>query len=266
MKGQLVVVDLYPSLLQPEGDRGNAVLLAHRARCFGVEATATVVHPGDPLPPADIVCLGGSEDADLAVAADRLRACGLVELVTDGAVVFGVGGGYALLGHELVAADGSRHEGLGLLDVVMSDTGALVSGPVLTLPAPELGPGCTDRCCRGTPISPTCCSAGPGWRWIRRAAPRTRSRPTYGAAGPPRLAPRRGDGRRPACEMGRAECASTGGGRRCRWSGRRPGAAAGESPAASPGPSPGAGQVSPGRGPLSPALSTGLLGPVGRTR
>ncbi len=141
MKGQLVVVDLYPSLLQPEGDRGNAVLLAHRARCFGVEATATVVHPGDPLPPADIVCLGGSEDADLAVAADRLRACGLVELVTDGAVVFGVGGGYALLGHELVAADGSRHEGLGLLDVVMSDTGALVSGPVLTLPAPELGLG-----------------------------------------------------------------------------------------------------------------------------
>jgi CobQ-like glutamine amidotransferase family enzyme len=141
MKEQLVVIDLYPSLLQPEGDRGNAVVLAHRARWFGVEATALVVHPGDPLPAADIVCLGGSEDADLAVAADRLRASGLTERVTDGAVVFGVGAGYALLGHELVTPDGSRHGGVGLLDVTMDDTGALLSGPVLTRAAPELGLG-----------------------------------------------------------------------------------------------------------------------------
>jgi lipid II isoglutaminyl synthase (glutamine-hydrolysing) len=141
VKGQLVVVDLYPSLLQPEGDRGNAVVLAHRARCFGVEATATVVHPGDPLPAADIVCLGGSEDADLAVAADRLGSSDLAGRVADGAVVFGVGAGYALLGRGLVAPDGARHQGLGLLDVTMNDSGDLVSGPVLTLPATELGLG-----------------------------------------------------------------------------------------------------------------------------
>lgn len=149
MKQTLLVVDLYPSLLQPEGDRGNALVLAHRARTYGVDAAAVVVHPGDPVPAADIVCLGGSEDADLAVAAERVRASAeLSARVADGAVVFGVGAGYALLGHELVAPGGSPHAGAGVphagagvLDVVLRDRGALASGPLVARPQPALGLG-----------------------------------------------------------------------------------------------------------------------------
>ena len=70
----LVVLDLYPSLLQPEGDRGNPLVLAYRARRYGVEADVVTVHPGDNVPQADVVCLGGSEDADLTTAAQGLEA------------------------------------------------------------------------------------------------------------------------------------------------------------------------------------------------
>jgi CobQ-like glutamine amidotransferase family enzyme len=140
VKGKLVVVDLYPSLLQPEGDRGNPLVLAHRARAYGVDASVVVVHPGDDVPAADLVCLGGSEDSDLTVAAERLREAEVLpRLVDGGAVVFGVGAGYALLGHELVSVDGSRHAGTGALDVVLHEAPSLLSGPVLTRPVPDLG-------------------------------------------------------------------------------------------------------------------------------
>lgn len=142
MKGSLVVVDLFPSLLQPEGDAGNALVLVHRAGSYGLDASLQVVHPGDRLPDADIVCLGGSEDADLGLAAERLRTvASLPSRVADGAVVFGVGAGYAVLGHELVAPDGSRHSGAGVLDATFGDSGALVAGPVVAHPHPEQGLG-----------------------------------------------------------------------------------------------------------------------------
>lgn len=140
MKGRLVVLDLYPSLLQPEGDRGNSLVLAHRARQYGLDASVVVVHPGDRVPEADVVCLGGSEDGDLPLAAELLRASGDVErLVTSGAVVLGVGAGYALLAQQFVDPDGSAHDGSGVLDVVMHDSGALISGPVLAHARPDLG-------------------------------------------------------------------------------------------------------------------------------
>ena len=103
----LLIVDLFPSLLQPEGDRGNAVVLAHRARRYGVEATSVVVHPGEEAPPGDIFVIGGSADLDLSACAERLRSSGvLLDAVERGAVVFGVGAGYALLAHSFVDPSG----------------------------------------------------------------------------------------------------------------------------------------------------------------
>lgn len=142
MKDRIVVVDLYPSLLQPEGDRGNALVLAHRAQQYGVHAQVIVVHPGDDVPSADIVCIGGSADADLPIAAQRLRATGdLTRLVDLGAVVLGVGAGYVLLAHTFGDGAGGAHQGAGLLDVEMLDADAFVSGPVVTRPSPDQGLG-----------------------------------------------------------------------------------------------------------------------------
>lgn len=142
MKDRLVVVDLYPSLLQPEGDRGNALVLAHRAQQYGVDADVVVVHPGDAAPKADIVCLGGSEDVDLPIAAQRLRTSGDLTSWSDaGAVILGVGAGYVLLARSFGDSAGGVHQGTGLLDVEMSDAADWVSGPVVTSPRPDLGLG-----------------------------------------------------------------------------------------------------------------------------
>lgn len=142
MKERLVVIDLYPSLLQPEGDRGNPLVLAHRARQYGVDAEVVVVHPGDDVPNADIVCIGGSEDVDLPIAAQRLRSSGdLSRLADAGAVIFGVGAGYLLLARTFTDSTGRTHEGTGLLDVQMRDAGEFLAGAVLTEARPDLGLG-----------------------------------------------------------------------------------------------------------------------------
>lgn len=142
MKDRLVVLDLYPSLLAPEGDRGNALVLAHRARHYGVDAEVVVVHPGDAVPTADVVCIGGSEDVDLTVAAQRLHASGdLKHLAQGGAVIFGVGAGYVLLARTFGDSGGARHKGAGLLDVEMRDARDFVNGPALTADSPEFGLG-----------------------------------------------------------------------------------------------------------------------------
>ncbi len=134
----LLIVDLFPSLLQPEGDRGNAVVLAHRARCYGVDATSAVVHPGDDIPSGDIFVMGGSADVDLPACAERLRSSGvLLEAVERGAVIFGVGAGFALLSKSFVDLSGHECSGAGVLDVVI-EPGKLASGPVVTRPSTTL--------------------------------------------------------------------------------------------------------------------------------
>ena len=136
---ELLVVDLYPSLLQPEGDHGNVVALAFRARQYGLAATAVVAHPGDDVPEADIYFLGGSEDLDLPECARRLRASGVLSAAADrGAVVVGVGAGYSVLARRFTDLAGHEHEGVGLLDVTIRRD-VLVSGPVVTRPCAELG-------------------------------------------------------------------------------------------------------------------------------
>ena len=135
----LVVVDLFPSLLQPEGDHGNVVALAHRAGRRGLAADVLVVHPGQELPVADLYCLGGSEDEDAAMCGRLLAAdARLRTAVENGAVVLGVGAGFAVLGGTFVDARGRTREGAGLLDVEVG-VDDLASGPVVTRPNDALG-------------------------------------------------------------------------------------------------------------------------------
>ncbi|HEX2770899.1 MAG TPA: glutamine amidotransferase, partial [Micromonosporaceae bacterium] len=73
----LRIVWIYPDLLSTYGDRGNLLVLAHRARLRGIEVEATEVRSDRPLPStADIYLLGGGEDGPQALAAQRLIADG----------------------------------------------------------------------------------------------------------------------------------------------------------------------------------------------
>ncbi|MEO8329665.1 MAG: glutamine amidotransferase, partial [Candidatus Nanopelagicales bacterium] len=135
---KLLVVDLYPSLLQPEGDHGNAVTLVSRARRRGVDASLFTAHPGDEIPAADIFVIGGSADVDLGACAERLRDTGVVnEAVDKGATLLGVGGGFCVLAHSFVDASGHAYKGTGVLDVVIEPR-EWASGPVVTLPSTSL--------------------------------------------------------------------------------------------------------------------------------
>lgn len=119
----LRVVWVYPDLMSTYGDRGNLLILAHRARARGLPVAATEVRSTEPVPRhADIYLLGGAEDGPQALAAERLNADGTLHRSVDsGSVIFAVCAGYQLLGASFFAK-GAEHTGLGLLDL-RSDRG-----------------------------------------------------------------------------------------------------------------------------------------------
>jgi CobQ-like glutamine amidotransferase family enzyme len=135
----LVLIELFPGAMFPQGDGGNLLALAWRARRRGLEVTVRQVNPGEPIPTADLYVVGGGEDEDEPALAARLRADGtLARAVADGAAVLGVGGGYEILAREHVSLDGARAPGVGLLDVEMR-RGVWVDRRVVTRPNPRLG-------------------------------------------------------------------------------------------------------------------------------
>ncbi|MER7890972.1 glutamine amidotransferase [Micromonospora sp. NPDC094482] len=119
----LRIVWIYPDLLSTYGDRGNALILARRARQRGMPVEVLEVRSDQRLPAtADIYLLGGGEDGPQALGAQRLIADGgLHRAVAQGSVVFGVCAGYQLLGTSFFAK-GTKCQGLELLDI-SSDRG-----------------------------------------------------------------------------------------------------------------------------------------------
>lgn len=141
----LRVVWVYPDLMSTYGDRGNLMILAHRAEARGLPVAATEVRSDQRLPEqADIYLLGGGEDGAQALAAQRLNQDGaLSRAMGAGSVIFAVCAGYQLLGASFYAKD-ERHAGLDLLDL-RSDRGPRravgeLAGPVdPRLALPKIG-------------------------------------------------------------------------------------------------------------------------------
>jgi lipid II isoglutaminyl synthase (glutamine-hydrolysing) len=135
VSSELRIVWVYPDLMSTYGDRGNLLILAHRAAARGIAVAPIEVRSNEKVPErADIYLLGGGEDGPQALAARRLNADGgLHRSVQTGSVVFAVCAGYQLLGGSFFAK-GERHAGLGLLDL-HSDRGPTravgeLAGPV----------------------------------------------------------------------------------------------------------------------------------------
>ena len=117
----LRVVVVYPDLLGTYGDGGNGLILTRRAQWRGIEAELAQASSDAPLPEADIYCLGGGEDGPQVRAARALiddRT--LVRRVDAGAVVLAVCAGYQIVGTTFPGADGTPHEGVGLLGLTTS--------------------------------------------------------------------------------------------------------------------------------------------------
>lgn len=119
----LQIVWVYPDLLSTYGDRGNMLILEHRARARGIPAQTVEVRSDQPLPvQGDIYLLGGGEDGPQAMAAQRLIADGnLARAAANRSVVFAVCAGYQLLGSSFFAK-GEKCAGLDMIDI-SSDRG-----------------------------------------------------------------------------------------------------------------------------------------------
>ncbi len=119
----LRIVWIYPDLLSTYGDRGNMLILAHRAAARGIPVETYEVRSDMQMPTtADIYLIGGGEDGPQALAAQRLIADGgLHRAVNQGASVLAICAGYQLFGHSFFAK-GTKCTGLSLLDIT-SDRG-----------------------------------------------------------------------------------------------------------------------------------------------
>jgi lipid II isoglutaminyl synthase (glutamine-hydrolysing) len=135
----LIIVTVHPLFTGAQGDEGNARVLRHRAVARGIATTVLTVHGDDRLPAADLYLLGGVDQDGQVELAQRLRGGGgLRRAVRRGAVAFGVGAGYQVLGEWFSTPDGARHPGAELLDVRCTHDAAVL-GPVVTLPGGALG-------------------------------------------------------------------------------------------------------------------------------
>ncbi len=121
MTRRLVLIHLFPTLMNLYGDRGNILCLERRCRWRGIELEIRSLGLGDAFDPedADLVFIGGSQDREQrAVARDLLevKGPGLTRAAEEGTVILAVCGGYQLLGHSYRPAEGETLEGLGIFD------------------------------------------------------------------------------------------------------------------------------------------------------
>jgi CobQ-like glutamine amidotransferase family enzyme len=120
LTADLRIAHLYPDLLRTYGDRGNLLALARRSEWRGFSVHIEPVGRGDRMASRpDIVLIGGGTDrVQEAIGEDLLsRRAVLADAVAQGTVVLGICGGFQLLGHAYVDAEGTEIAGLGLLDV-----------------------------------------------------------------------------------------------------------------------------------------------------
>jgi lipid II isoglutaminyl synthase (glutamine-hydrolysing) len=117
----LRVCALYPDLMNIYADRGNLLLLRRRCAWRGLGFELSGVGLGEAVDPDahDLFYLGGGQDRDQQLCAEDLATIkrdALFAAAERGAVLFGVCGGYQLLGHAY-QLDGERLPGIGLVDL-----------------------------------------------------------------------------------------------------------------------------------------------------
>lgn len=132
---------VYPELLGTYGDRGNGIVLVQRARWRGIPAELVEVRAGDAIPDSlDVYIFGGGEDDPMQMAAAGMRASktAIERANANGAVVLAVCGGFQLIGHRYIAADGEVLEGMGLVDLETRAGSPRLIGELVVEPRPSV--------------------------------------------------------------------------------------------------------------------------------
>lgn len=118
MKPSLRICHLYPELLNLYGDRGNVLILTHRALWRGIDVKVDQVSLGEHFDPDayDLIFLGGGSDQSQAVVAEDFRQKGVLlkQAVESGKVLLTICGGYQLLGEYYCTRSGKEIPGVGV--------------------------------------------------------------------------------------------------------------------------------------------------------
>ncbi len=134
MPTRLRLVHLFPDVLRFYGDGGNVNTLMARATARSIDLTVIPVPVGaQAIPSADIVFVGGGQDAEQVTVARELERLGaqLTDLVAEGTALLAVCGGFQNLGRSYRTSAGTELPCPGLLPVT---TDAAVVGPRLVGP------------------------------------------------------------------------------------------------------------------------------------
>ncbi|GGI02461.1 MULTISPECIES: type 1 glutamine amidotransferase [Mammaliicoccus] len=111
-----------PDKLNLYGDIGNIIALKQRAKWRNINVEVVDITETDDLSldECDIFFIGGGSDREQSLATEQLKKIKtqLKNAIEDGMPTLTICGGYQFLGSEYVTPDGTRLEGLNILNIV----------------------------------------------------------------------------------------------------------------------------------------------------
>ncbi len=133
---ELNIFHMYPDLLNLYGDIGNITCITKRCKWRGIEANLVDFSLSSErnLEDADIFFMGGGSDRGQSIVYSHFLEYrnGVSNAIEDGSVFLAICGGYQLLGHSYIDADGQNIPGLGIFDYTTeSEEGRLIGNVVI---------------------------------------------------------------------------------------------------------------------------------------
>jgi len=114
------VAHLYGNLMNTYGDYGNIIALTYYAKQIGVSVNYHLVSLGDHFDNEnfDFVLFGGGQDYEETIVAKDLKnkAQQIKQYIENDGPLLAVCGGFQLLGHYMVMANGKKVDGIGVMD------------------------------------------------------------------------------------------------------------------------------------------------------
>lgn len=116
----LNVCHLYGNLLNTYGDNGNLLVLNYFAKKNNIQFNTEIVSIHEPFQPEkyDFIFFGGGQDFEQVIVSKDIQTkkVALTNYIENDGPFLAICGGYQLLGHYYMGANGEKIQGIGALD------------------------------------------------------------------------------------------------------------------------------------------------------